>query len=173
MSGNWVALGVFTQPHGVSGRIKVKSLADGPDDFAEHTHLTDESGNPVKLRITGHAQGMAVVEIEGVTRREQAELLRGRKIGVPRAAVPTLDAPNCYYIHDLIGLPVVDGSGADFGHISSVNNYGAGDIITITTTGGEEALFAFTHATFPIVDIAARRVVIHPPEILEAKPDNK
>ena len=165
----WVALAAFAQPHGVSGRIKVKSFTDPADDFATHQPLTDATGRVYTLRITGHAQGMAVVEIEGITRREQAELLRGKKIGVARAAMPILKNPNLYYTDDLMGMQVVESSGAVFGQVRSVANYGASDILEITRPDGENALFAFTHRTFPLVDVAARRITIDPPEVLIAK----
>lgn len=168
---SWVALAVFTQPHGVSGRIKVKSFTDPADDFASTPNLTDAKGNPIKLRLTGHTQGLAVVEVEGITRREQAELLRGIKIGVPRTAMPALENPNLYYTDDLIGMQVVDAAGAPFGVVRTVVNYGAGDILDITRSTGAEEMYAFTHATFPVVDIAARQVTIHPPEVMTGIPE--
>ena len=167
----WVALAVFTQPHGVSGRIKVKSFTDPADDFASMPNLTDARGNPVTLKLTGHTQGLAIVEIEGVTKREQAELLRGVKIGVARAALPELDQPNRYYTDDLIGLKVVDETGSDFGTVRTIANYGAGDILDITRVDGSDEMYAFNHRTFPEVDVAAGRITIHPPEILKAIPE--
>lgn len=166
----WIALAVFTQPHGVSGRMKVKSFTEPLHDFAAHKRLTDAKGNPIKLRITGSIAGGAIVEIEGITRREQAELLRGQKIGIPRAAMPKLEKPNMYYTDDLIGMRVVHVNGDDFGVVHSVVNYGAGDILEIATVAGARSLFAFTHATFPKVDMATRLIMMDPPEILEAKP---
>jgi 16S rRNA processing protein RimM len=167
----WVELAVFTQPHGVSGRIKVKSFTEPHDDFAAIPHLTDAKGNPLKLRITGHTQGMAIVEVAGVTRREQADLLRGTKIGVARAALPELKKPNLYYTDDLAGMAVVDAADSAFGVVRRVVNYGAGDILEIIRPTGEHELYAFTHATFPQVDTAARRMTIHVPEMItgEAK----
>ena len=162
----WVALAVFTQPHGVSGRIKVKSFTDPADDFASHTNLTYENGAPIKLKLTGHTQGLAIVEIEGVTKREQAELLRGKKIGMRRVEMPELKNPNLYYTDDLIGMVVVDEAGQPFGTVRTVANYGAGDILDITRNDGSHELYAFTHLTFPNVDVAARVITIHPPEIL-------
>jgi 16S rRNA processing protein RimM len=165
----FVALAVFTQPHGVSGRIKVKSFTDPLHDFAQHKGLCDAHGTPVKLRITGHIAGGAIVEIEGVTKREQAELLRGKKIGITRSDMPALANPNMYYTDDLIGMQVVDAQGDAFGVVRQVMNYGAGDILEITTLLGTHELYAFNHATFPLVDTATRKITIHPPEILEAK----
>ena len=166
----WVALAVYAQPHGVSGRIKVKSFTDPVDDFAKHAHLSDDRGNPVKLRITGHAQGMAIVEVDGITTRDQAELLRGRKLGVARTALPELSNPNAYYIDDLIGLNVVTAENQPFGVVTQIMNYGAGDIIEIKCLTGKKELFAFTHATFPTVDIANKTIIIQPPEILDLEP---
>ncbi len=167
----WVALAVFTQPHGVSGRIKVKSFTEPADDFASTPNLTDSNGKPVKLKLTGHTQGLAVVEVEGVTKREQAELLRGIKIGVARTEMPELTKPNNYYTDDLIGMQVVDEAAAPFGTVRTVANYGAGDILDITRTDGSHEMYAFTHRTFPTVDLAARRITIHPPDILRAIPE--
>ena len=169
----WVALAVFTQPHGVSGRIKVKSFTEPADEFASTPNLTDAKGNPVKLRLTGHTQGLAVVEIEGVTKREQAELLRGTKIGVARKNMPELSQPNRYYTDDLIGMAVLDASGAPFGTVRTIANYGAGDILDITRRDGSHEMYAFTHRTFPEVDMAARRITIDPPDILRAIPEEE
>ena len=166
-------LAVLTQPHGVSGRIKVKSFTEPADEFAQHPHLTDEAGNPIKLKITGHTQGLPVVSIEGVTRREQAELLRGKKLGVLRTEMPELQVPNRFYTDDLIGMEVVDLAGAFFGNVAAVANYGAGDILDIARAGGKREMFAFTHATFPTVDALARRIVIDPPVVLGAKNDSE
>lgn len=165
----WVALAVFAQPHGVSGRIKVKSFTDPADDFASHANLTDEKGNSYKLRITGHAQGMAIVTIDGITKREQAELLRGKKIGVARSAMPTLKKENQFYTDDLIGMEVIDETGAHFGSVATVANYGAGDILDITRPTGKREMYAFTHANFPTIDQTIKRITIHPPEILGAR----
>jgi len=162
----WVALAVFAQPHGVSGRIKVKSFTEPHDDFAKTPNLTDAKGNPLKLRLTGHTQGMAIVEIEGITRREQAELLRGTKIGVARAALPELKNPNLYYTDDLIGMHVITEDGKPFGSVRTVVNYGAGDILDISRTDGSSELYAFTHASFPIIDANTRTITICPPEVV-------
>lgn len=164
----WVALAVFAQPHGVSGRIKVKSFTDPADSFADHANLTDEKGMPYKLKITGHTQGMAIVTIEGITKREQAELLRGKKLGIPRSEMPALADPNQYYTDDLKGMKVVTMDGSSFGTVTAVVNYGASDILEITRPDGKEELYAFTGVTFPAIDAATRQITIDPPVILNA-----
>jgi 16S rRNA processing protein RimM len=166
---SWVALAVLTQPHGVSGRIKVKSFTDPADDFATHKNLTDETGKPYKIKVTGHTQGLTIIEIEGITKREQAELLRGKKLGVPRETLPELKNNNQFYTDDLIGMEVFAESGAHFGFVTHVANYGAGDILDIRRDNGKSEMYGFTHATFPVVDVEARRITICPPDILGSK----
>jgi 16S rRNA processing protein RimM len=136
------------------------------DDFASHAALTDERGAPIKLKITGHAQGMAIVTVEGVTSRNEAELLRGRKIGVARTAMPALEKPNTYYIDDLVGMSVVDAAGAAFGTVTNLFNFGAGDILEINRPDHSKELYAFTHTTFPEVNLSTREIIISPPEIV-------
>lgn len=165
---DWVLLAVVAQPHGVSGRVKIKSFTDPLDDFARHPTLCDEAGNTVKLSLTGHAQGLPVVSIEGVRDRNEAERWRGRRLGVARSSLPALEE-NHFYTDDLTGMDVLDETGAAFGRVRQVVNYGAGDLIEIARPSGRDELYAFTHANFPLVDVAARRLVISPPHILGAE----
>lgn len=174
MTKQWIELAVIGQPHGVSGRVKIKSFTDPADDFARHPALTYADGSPIKLSITGHAQGMAIAAIHGITDRNQAELLRGKKLGVWREEMAALKADNQFYVADLIGMTVVDAQGAPFGTVEGVVNYGAGDILEIRCHGAHDTeLFAFNHATFPAVDMAARHMTIHPPEILGSRDDEQ
>lgn len=165
----WIALAVVTQPHGVSGRVKIKSFADPADAIRNHTLLTDPAGREVKFRVTGEAQGQYIIEIDGLTKREDAELWRGRQLGLPRSALPELENDNQFYATDLIGLCVLTTDGKAFGTVHDVHNYGAGDLLEITRINGERELFAFTHVTFPSVDMDARQIVIDPPELLGSK----
>lgn len=169
---SWVALAAFAQPHGVSGLIKVKSFTEPADDFARHPQLTDEKGTSYTLQITGHAQGMAIVKVEGVSDRSMAELLRGKKIGVVRSALPTLKSAGQFYTDDLIGMQVRQETGHDFGIVTGVVNYGASDILEIKTPSKTE-LFAFTRATFPRVDVTSRVITIVPPVILNARQNDE
>jgi 16S rRNA processing protein RimM len=169
----WVALAAITQPHGVSGRVKVKSFTDPERAFATYTEMTDAKGTPVKFRVTGEAQGLFIIEIEGVTRREQADLLRGRQLGVPRSQLPALEDDNLFYVTDLVGLRVVTVAGDAFGTVAEVNNYGAGDILDITRENGISELFAFTHTTFPNLALDEGVITINPPEMLGSRAEEE
>lgn len=165
----WVALGVITQPHGVSGRVKVKPFTEPAENFKRYKTLTDARGNEMRFRVTGEAQGQYIIEIEGVTRREAAEALRGLQLGMPREALPAPRNANEFYAVDLMGLCVETEDGKAFGTVVDVQNYGAGDIVEIRRVAGHTEMFSFTHANFPQVDVAARRITINPPELMGSK----
>jgi 16S rRNA processing protein RimM len=163
---DWVLLAAIAAPHGVSGRVKVKSFTDPASAFADYKTITDAEGKPVKLRLTGQAGGMPVIEIEGVKDRNEAELWRGRQLGVTRDVLPALKDDKVFYAIDLAGMDVITENGAPFGAVKTAANYGAGDLLEITLASGGTEFFAFTDATFPVVDTKARRITIRPPHIL-------
>lgn len=165
----WVALAVVTQPHGVSGRVKVKSFTDPEDAIKKHSSLQDPAGREVKFRVTGTAQGQYIIEVEGLTKREDAELWRGKQLGMPRAALPELKNDAQYYVVDLVGLCVETEDGRAFGTVHALHNFGAGDLLELKRPNGDLEMFSFTHVNFPSVDVKARKIIIAPPEKLGSR----
>ncbi len=169
----WVTLAVVTQPHGVSGRVKIKSLTDPEDAIKKHSKLSDAAGREVAFRITGTALGQYIIEVEGLTKREDAELWRGKHLGMARSALPKLKNDNMYYAADLTGLCVETADGKAFGTVHALHNFGAGDLLELKRPNGDTEMFAFTHITFPSVDIKARKIIIDPPEKLGSRDEEE
>lgn len=169
----WVTLAVITQPHGVSGRVKIKSLTDPEDAIRKHSTLSDPSGQEVSFRVTGTAQGQYIIEIEGLTKREDAELWRGKQLGMARTALPKLKKASQYYAVDLIGLCVETSDGMAFGTVHALHNFGAGDLLEIKRPNGDTEMFSFTDANFPMVDVQTRKLVIDPPIILGTREEEE
>jgi 16S rRNA processing protein RimM len=99
-----------------------------------------------------------------VTTKEQADALTNVKLYAPRSRLPALPDDE-YYHADLMGLEVVDTGGVVLGHVKSVQNHGAGDLLEVH--GPElktSVLLPFTLDAVPTVDLAAKRVVADPPE---------
>ncbi len=68
-----------------------------------------------------------------------------------------------------IGLAAEDPQGQPLGKVAAVENYGAGDFLEIARPEGEPLLIPFTQAAVPLVDLEAGRVVVAPPEEIEAR----
>jgi len=56
---------------------------------------------------------------------------------------------------------VVDTDGNALGSVGAVHNFGAGDLVEVRPAqGASTVLLPFTEAAVPVVDIAARKVVV-------------
>jgi 16S rRNA processing protein RimM len=165
-AGARVCLGVVGAPHGVSGAVRIKSFTDEPKAVASYGTLEDESGaQRFTLRVTGSAkgEGMVIATLSGIADRDRAEALRGLRLYAPRAALPPI-AGDEFYHADLVGLVAELGDGTKLGTVIAAHDFGAGDVLEIARDAGQPVLVPFTRAAVPVVDLAARRVVIDPPD---------
>lgn len=150
--------------HGVHGAVKVKSFTQAPEDFTAYGPLLDKGGQvvltPKNPRPVGNAFAMRSPEIKT---REQAMMLKGTQLFVPRSLLPEPEEDEFYYT-DLIGIEVKTVAGKRMGTIRGVHNFGAGDMLEIEPekNSNKSASFfhPFTKQAVPKIDIAARRVVI-------------
>lgn len=157
---------------GVRGSVHMTLFADDPELLLREDGVLDEKGNPLLRIDTLHwrKQDDYTAEIEGVSDRDAAEALRGKRLYLPRTILPAIEEEDSFYYVDLIGIPVFsDNGGAEIGEIISVQNFGAGDLLEIRKDKsldprGGSFYLPFTKACVPVVDIPARRVVIALPE---------
>ncbi|HEY7689042.1 MAG TPA: ribosome maturation factor RimM [Dongiaceae bacterium] len=164
-----ILIGVIVGAHGVRGEVKIKSFTAAARDVAAYGPVTDEAGNrPLKLKVVGQAKGVVVARIDGVADRNAAEALKGLRLYVARAALPDTGEDE-YYCADLIGLPVERADGRAYGRILKVEDFGAGDVVEIALPDGGTEFLPLTRRIFPLLDPKARRVVIDPPAVVEAK----
>lgn len=77
-------------------------------------------------------QDRALLQLEGVTRMDQAEALRGAALSVARADVPL--EPGEYLLQDLIGCDVVDdASGHLYGEVDDWQELGLQTLLEVRT----------------------------------------
>ena len=169
-----VCVGVVTGAHGVRGALRIKSFTADPAHVAAYGEVTvGEGEDSAALRITGEAKGAVVAEMEGVSDRDAAQALKGKKLYVPRSALPQPQGDE-YYRDDLVGLEVRSLEGEVLGTIKAVHNYGAGDILDIHSPEGKdggEMMLPFTRDAVPEVNMEAGYVVADPPRWTGEKGD--
>jgi 16S rRNA processing protein RimM len=159
-----VLLGEIVGVHGVDGLVRVRTHTAEPMDVAAYGPLIAEpGGRPLTLEALREAKGGVVVaRVVGVTDRTAAEALRGLRLYVLRAALPGADEDE-FYLADLEGLRAERPDGSVLGTVRRVVTYGAGDRLEIGVGTGS-VLVPFTRAVVPVIDVAAGRVVVDPPE---------
>jgi 16S rRNA processing protein RimM len=163
-------VGEIGAAQGLKGEVRLRSYTQDPAEIAAYGPLQDETGAQhfelERVRVTPKA---VIARIKGVRTREGAEALNGTKLYIARSALPAREEGE-WYVADLIGLEAVDAEGAPLGTVTGVHNFGAGDIVEVAPKEGPSLLIAFTEANVPEVDIDKGRLVLIPPEELEAKP---
>jgi 16S rRNA processing protein RimM len=159
-----LCVGVITGAQGVRGAVRVKSFTAEPEGIAAYGPVTDEAGaRRFALSVVGRAKGVVVATIDGIADRDAAAALKGVRLYVDRAALPAA-AEEEFYHADLLGLLAVRADGTALGRVRAVHDYGAGDSLEIMPqAGGAPLLVPFTRRCVPVVDLAARRLVVEPP----------
>jgi 16S rRNA processing protein RimM len=161
-----VVVAQFGAPHGVRGEVRLKSFTEDPMAVGSYGALSSEDGRSFVIAsarpASGTAPDMLVVSVDAVTTRDQAAVLNGLELSVPRAILPATESDEFYHA-DLIGLDVVMTDGTGVGTVVALRNFGAGDLIEVAPARGPTFLMPFTRAAVPEVDIAGRRIVIDPP----------
>ena len=123
-----VTLAAVTGAHGVTGEVRLKLLGDGLD--ALKAHYSFNAGGLTLQKVRSDNKGGAIARFAEIANRTAAEKLRGTALTVSRETLPPLEQGE-YYFGDLLGLAVVDDTGAAVGKVIDVQNFGATDIIEI------------------------------------------
>ncbi len=125
------------------GLVKLRVYLENPHDIENFENLTDSNGNPYRLKLKNPIKTDWVAEIETVTNRTHAELLRNTDLFVTRDDLPDLDSDEVYY-HDLIKRPVKNKAGDVIGVIEDVNNFGASDVLLIKPIAGKDFFIPYS-----------------------------
>ncbi|MFN3347835.1 ribosome maturation factor RimM [Pseudorhodoplanes sp.] len=150
--------------HGLRGGVHLRSFTAEPEAFAQYGPLETEDGTRrFEIDSVKPSKDGFTVRFVGITRREQADLLRNINLYVDRDRLPPAEDGEFYYA-DLIGLAAVTPEGETLGEVVALHNFGAGDIIEVRLVSGDTTMFAFDTATVPEIDIAGGRMIVTPPE---------
>jgi 16S rRNA processing protein RimM len=93
-----------------------------------------------------------VARLAGCDDRDAAGALRGKRVAVPRAALPGTRSDE-YYWTDLIGVAVVNDSAQALGRITGILQTGANDVLVVS--GDRERLIPFIAEVIRDVDVGA------------------
>ena len=143
----------------------MRSFTEDPMAVASYGILESEDGvQQFKIETLRPAKGIFVARLAGVNDRDAAERLTNLKLYVPRYRLPPTQDADTFYYADLIGLAAVTPEGAKLGKVTAIHQFGAGDLVEITPSGGGETMLVpFSDAAVPTIDIAGGRIVVVPP----------
>ena len=165
-----LVVGRVGRPHGVRGELTVEVRTDDPEArFADGAVLLTDPAERGPLTVAGSRwqNGRLVVGLEGVADRNDAEQLRGTLLQVDARTLPPPEDEDEFHDHVLRGMAAVLPDGAALGEVVDVLHLPHGDVLVVARQddrAGSELLVPFVKAMVPTVDVAARQLVVDPPE---------
>ena len=157
----------ITRTHGLGGEVRVTPLTDHPERFEGLTEcvLWDEARDQREPRRVMRARLMneaVLVSLAGCDTVEAASALVGRYVAIPEAEALPLP-PGQFYPWQLVGCRVVTEDGAEVGTMTRIERARYQDLWVVSAEGREHLVPAVPEIVLD-VDLAARRVVIRPPD---------
>jgi 16S rRNA processing protein RimM len=163
-----ICIGEITRAYGLKGEVRVTVLTDDPERFHRLAEcvLWDASRNERETRriATARRHGEAmVVGFEGCDTANAAAALAGRFIALPKSEALPPPAGR-FYPWQLEGCRVTTEDGREVGRVTGIERAPAQDLWVVKDGAGVERLIPAVAEIVIDVDVAARRVVIRPPE---------
>jgi 16S rRNA processing protein RimM len=156
-----IVIGKIYSVHGVRGEVKVFSFTDPIGNLLDYKTWTLRREGSVKQveLVSGRLQNkFLVAKLKGLDDREEARLLAGFEICVPRNLFPDLTDGE-YYWYQLEGLKVVDHLGQLLGKIDHLLETGSNDVMVVKPCAGSlddrERLLPYTEQCVLAVDLEA------------------
>jgi 16S rRNA processing protein RimM len=158
------------RPHGVAGEILVSVETDRPRHVFKKgrvLHLGDQNGESVGRtfaldRMRPVPDG-AILRLEGVTNRDEADALRAHVLLIPATEAAPPEPDEVRY-RDLIGLVATDADGVELGRVVDLLAISPGELLVVRGSEGKEILVPFVKEIVQEVDLDRRVVLVKLPE---------
>ncbi|MFO7691623.1 MAG: ribosome maturation factor RimM [Vicinamibacterales bacterium] len=161
-----VVVARVARPHGRRGDVILNVETDFPEQrFAPGNRVfvrrSAEIGS-LAVRSVFFMKARPVVGFEGFASIDDAETLVGLELRIPAGELAGLP-PGMFYHHDLVGCRVETPGGDAVGEVVRVEGSGEASRLVVETPRGEE-LIPLASEMVPVIDTAARRIVVTAPD---------
>jgi 16S rRNA processing protein RimM len=171
----YLLIGEILRPHGILGELRMRVLTHHPERLIQLKEIY-LSKSPDAVQVTAHKldsvrmnQQYALLKLEGVADRNQADLLRQLFVLISiQDAIPLEEGE--HYLYELIGLEVCTEAGESLGVLKEVLETGANDVYIIKSPRYGEVLIPATHETILSTDVKAKKMIVRLPEGLLPSP---
>ena len=165
-----IAVGVIRKAHGVRGEASIELWTDSPDRFLQLEDVvlvSPDERETRAIRVSGSREhgGRALVKFEGIDSPEALRDLQNWTVEIPESEARSLDEDE-YFLHDLVGLTLVDQQGRVRGVVRDTEEGGGGILLTVEGPRGRfDVPFAADICTE--IDLEAKRIVVALPAGLD------
>jgi tRNA (guanine37-N1)-methyltransferase len=165
-----IALGIIRKPHGVRGEASIEPWADSLERFFALREVLlvapdDASSRGVKVESVRPHAGRVLIKFEEIGSPEELRDIQGWTLEIPATEARQLEEGE-YYLHDLVGLAVVDPDGSERGTIVDAYEGGGGVLLTVKQ-GSRTYEMPFAAEICTDIDLTNRRIVASIPAGLD------
>ena len=172
---DWATIGQVVALFGIRGELKVRSLTDIPNRFAElKTVFVGAGHTPYQIQNVRPYKGeIFILKLSGIDDANAAEYLRNQDLSIPLNELATLP-PGSYYQHDILGLQVLSLDGQEIGRIDDIIVTGSNDVYSVRQPDGSQVLIPAIKDVIKQIDVIRRTMHIDPlPGLLDNSVQNK
>ena len=153
-------MGRIVGPFGVQGWLKVNPFTESPEGLARFDRwVLRTRGGWHEMSVEDfavHSKG-PVAKLSGCDDRDAADKMRGADVAVPRESMGEAEEGQLYRV-DLVGLEVVDGSGAVLGRVEGF--FDTGETGVMVVSGKPQRMIPFVAEYVTAVDREAGRITV-------------
>jgi 16S rRNA processing protein RimM len=161
-----IAVGVIRKPHGLRGEASVESWTNSLDRFNELRAVTlvspdEASTRDAQIETARPHVDRALVKFSGIDSPEQVRDLKDWTIEIPESEARKLGADE-YFLHDLVGLTLVDREGGQRGVVKEAYEGGGGVLLNVEGPRGDFEL-PFAAEICTEIDLPGKRIIVSLP----------
>jgi len=165
-----IAVGIIRKPHGIRGEASVEPWTDDVERFAELTSVTLVAPDSSSLRTASIESARphgdrVLVKFSGFDAPEAVDTLRNWTIEIPESEAKKLEE-NEYFLHDLIGLTLIDSEGRERGKVVDVLEGGGGLLLEVQR-GNRKFDVPFAEEICTKIDLETKTMLVKLPEGLD------
>ena len=169
---NWLVVGLITSPHGINGKLKVKSLSDFDERFTKPgiRWLQKEQEIPLKIDLTSGfklpGKEAFIISLKGITNRNQSERFINHRILVKTNILPKLKKEE-FHLTELLNLEVKVLENKELktiGKVINLENEGNNLLVIQLKENKKKVLVPFVSEIVPLVDLKNNYLTINPPK---------
>jgi 16S rRNA processing protein RimM len=165
----YLILGEILRPHGIRGELRMKVLTDYPERLINELKTVyigknpqESDATPYQIQTARFHQDYLLLQLQEISDRNDAELLRGQLVMVDFENAVPLEEDE-FYLFELIGLTVKSTKGEEIGTIQDIMETGANDVYVVKGRKYGELLIPAHEETLIDVDVQAGFVIMDIP----------
>jgi 16S rRNA processing protein RimM len=149
------------RPHGRRGEVVLRPLTDNLETLigALRVYLGLEASRAVDVESIRLHKGNPLLKLADIHDMNEALAIKGQMVCLPREELSPLEEGE-YFLHDLVGLNVVDHLCREVGPVDGIVETGGPPLLTGTRPNGDGFMIPFASGTIHEVDLEKRIITL-------------